>query len=73
MDTFFSKGWDGIPFSLFESAHLVILLIIVIVNLWMLRFRGAPESTLKAVRWTMAIILWVNEAAWHAWNLYLGT
>lgn len=73
MGDFFSKGWDGTPFILFETAHLVILLIIVIVNLWMLRFRGAPESTRKAVRWTMAIILWINEAAWHAWNLYLGT
>ena len=73
MDIFFSKGWAGAPFNLFESAHLVILLIIVVVNLWMLRFRDASESTKKAVRWTMAIILWVNEAAWHVWNLYLGT
>jgi hypothetical integral membrane protein (TIGR02206 family) len=73
MDNFFSKGWDGATFSLFESAHLVILLIIVVVNVWMLRFRNAPEPTRKTVRWTMAIILWVNEAAWHVWNLYLGT
>jgi hypothetical integral membrane protein (TIGR02206 family) len=73
MDTFFSKGWDGETFSLFESAHLVILLTIVIINLWMLRFRNTPESTQKAVRWTMAIAIWVNEAAWHVWNLYLGT
>jgi hypothetical integral membrane protein (TIGR02206 family) len=73
MDTFFSKSWDGQPFSLFESAHLVILLIIVVINLWLLRFRNAPESTHKAVRWTLAIAIWVNEAAWHVWNLYLGT
>jgi len=73
MGTFFSKGWGGPPFVLFEQAHLAILLIIACVNLWMLRFRGASESTLKAVRWTMAIVLWVNEAAWHVWNLYLGT
>jgi hypothetical integral membrane protein (TIGR02206 family) len=73
MGTFFSKGWDGPAFVLFESAHLVILLIIVIINIWMLRFRGSSESTRKAVRWTMAIILWVNEAAWHVWNIYLGT
>lgn len=73
MDTFFSKGWGGAPFSLFEAAHLVILLVIIVVNLWLLRFRGAPDPTRKAVRWTMAITLWVNEAAWHAWNLYLGT
>jgi hypothetical integral membrane protein (TIGR02206 family) len=73
MENFFSKGWDGVTFSLFESAHLVILLIIVVVNVWMLRFRNAPEPTRKAVRWTMAIVLWVNEAAWHVWNLYLGT
>jgi hypothetical integral membrane protein (TIGR02206 family) len=73
MDALFSKGWDGAPFSLFESAHLVILLVIVAVNLWLLRFKDAPENTRIAVRWTMAIILWVNEAAWHAWNLYLGT
>jgi len=73
MGVFFSKGWDRAPFVLFESAHLVILIVIAVVNLWMLRFRGAPESTLKAVRWTMAIVLWVNEASWHVWNLYLGT
>jgi hypothetical integral membrane protein (TIGR02206 family) len=73
MGAFFSKGWDGSPFILFEAAHLVILLIIVVVNIWLLRFKGASEPTRKAVRWTMAIILWVNEAAWHVWNLYLGT
>ena len=73
MGNFLSKGWDGSVFILFESAHLIILLIIVVVNIWMLRFKDAPESTRKAVRWTMAIILWVNEAAWHIWNVYLGT
>lgn len=73
MNIFFSKGWDGAPFSLFEAAHLVILFVIAVVNLWLLRFRQAPEPTRKAVRWTMAITLWVNEAAWHVWNLYLGT
>jgi hypothetical integral membrane protein (TIGR02206 family) len=73
METFFSKGWDGPVFNLFESAHLIILLVIAIVNVWLLRFRDAPEPTRKAIRWTMAIVLWVNEAAWHVWNLYLGT
>jgi hypothetical integral membrane protein (TIGR02206 family) len=73
MDIFFTRGWDGVPFSLFESAHLAILLIIVVVNLWLLRFRQAPDAVRKTVRWTMAIVLWVNEAAWHVWNLYLGT
>ena len=48
MNTFFSKGWDGQPFSLFESAHLVILLAIVVINLWMLRFRNAPEFNPKS-------------------------
>ncbi len=73
MGQFFTKTWDGLPFILFEPAHLAILLVIVLVNLWMVRFKGAPESTLKKVRWTMAIVLWVNEAAWHVWNIYLGT
>jgi len=73
MGNFLSKGWDGPVFILFESAHLVILLIIVVVNLWMLRLKESNKSTRKAVRWTMAIILWVNEAAWHVWNVYLGT
>lgn len=73
MGAFFSKGWDGSPFNLFEAAHLIILLVIVVVNLGLLRFKGASEPTRKAVRWTMAIVLWVNEAVWHVWNLYLGT
>jgi hypothetical integral membrane protein (TIGR02206 family) len=73
MINFFSKTWSGDPFQLFESVHLVILLIIVLFNLWLLRFKGAPEATLKKVRWTMTIVLWLNEAAWHLWNIYLGT
>jgi hypothetical integral membrane protein (TIGR02206 family) len=73
MSDFFSKTWSGDTFQLFEAAHLAILLIIILFNLWLLRFRGASETTLKKVRWTMAIVLWINEAAWHLWNIHLGT
>jgi hypothetical integral membrane protein (TIGR02206 family) len=73
MGQFFSKAWDGAPFTLFEPVHLIILLMIILFNLALLRFKGAPEATLKKIRWAMAIVLWVNEAVWHLWNIYLGT
>jgi hypothetical integral membrane protein (TIGR02206 family) len=36
-------------------------------------FRGASEPVLRKVRWTLAIVLWSNEIAWHLWNVAIGT
>ncbi len=72
MAQYFAYDYHGAPFVLFGTWHLVSLSFFVLLNFAMLGFRKASEQTRRKVRWTMAIILWVNESAWHLWNLYWG-
>ena len=72
MAQFFIYDYTGNPFILFGKWHLVALAVIVMINFFMLFFRKASVQTRTTVRWVMAIILWVNETAWHVWNIYWG-
>jgi len=49
------------------------LLIILLLNLYLLRFKRKDESTRIKLRFTLAIILLLDESAWHLWNIYHGT
>ena len=73
MEQYFTKDYTGAPFELFGTAHLVTLGIVLLINLIM-PFIGkrASEQQRKTIRQTMAIILVVNELAWHAWNIWTG-
>ena len=72
MEQFFAGNYSGPAFELFGPAHFAALAAIVLLNLLLLRFKGADERTRHTVRWTMAIILWANEFAWHIWNASVG-
>jgi hypothetical integral membrane protein (TIGR02206 family) len=72
MGQFFTGDYQGAAFELFGPTHLAALLALVLLNLFMLRFKGADERTRHTIRWTMAIILWANEFAWHLWNYAVG-
>jgi hypothetical integral membrane protein (TIGR02206 family) len=72
MSQYFAYDYTGAPFVLFGTWHIVALLVIVAINFAMLGFRKASEKTQRTVRWTMAIVLWLDEASWHIWNLYWG-
>jgi hypothetical integral membrane protein (TIGR02206 family) len=72
MEKFFAGDYPGPAFEFLGAAHLGAMLLIVLLNLSLLRFKNADEKTRSRVRWTMAIILWVNEIAWHAWNYAVG-
>lgn len=72
MSQFFSVTYAGPPFKLFGAAHWGALIFLLLLNLFLLRFRHADESTRKTVRWVLALILWVNEIAWHVWNYAVG-
>lgn len=72
MDNLFARDWDGAPFILFGPAHLATLLALIFLNIWLLRFRGAPENTRAKIRLTLAIVLWLNESAWHLWKYSIG-
>lgn len=73
MDSFFSYNYTGKPFALFGAAHIGALLAIFLLNIYLLRYRNKDESVRRKVRLTMAIILWVNEASMHLWNIVYGT
>jgi len=72
MDQYFTYDYIGNPFQLFGIWHLVALAVIVSLNFALLGFRKSSEKTKKAVRWTMAIVLWLDEISWHVWNIYWG-
>ena len=69
---YFAGNYHGAPFVLFGPAHILTLFVVALFILGLLRFKDAPESTLYKVRWTLAIVLWLNELAYHAWNLSIG-
>jgi hypothetical integral membrane protein (TIGR02206 family) len=73
MDSFFSYSYTGNPFAFFGAAHIGALLAIFLLNIYLLRYRNKDESVRRKVRLTMAIILWVNEATLHSWNIVYGT
>ena len=72
MTQYFLYDYPGNPFILFGTWHLVSIAFFVALNFALLSLRKASEKTRRIVRITMAVILWVNEAAWHVWNLYWG-
>lgn len=72
MTQFFAGDYSGPAFELFGAAHIGALAFLLLLNLFLFRFKNASETTKGKVRWTMALILWGNEIAWHAWNYILG-
>ena len=73
MGEFFAKDYTGAPFTLFDSAHLAALAVIFLVNILVivLRKRFSPRGK-NIFRITLAIVLVVNETAWHLWNVFTG-
>ena len=69
---FLSYDFHGSPFVLFGPPHIVALLVIFLINLAILGFRKASERTLRIVRWSMAIMLCVDDFSWQIWNAFWG-
>lgn len=69
---YFSKTWAGPGFVMFGPAHLGMLLAIILLNLWLLRFKNAPEKTKRTISLALALILWMNKSAWHIWKYAIG-
>lgn len=72
MIDFFAEDFQGPAFEYFGAIHLAVLCGFVLLNLFLLRFRNAPDSTKAAIRWLLALILLGNEIAWHYWNYIHG-
>ncbi|MBI4759734.1 MAG: TIGR02206 family membrane protein [Chloroflexota bacterium] len=72
MEKFFAGNYAGPAFQLFGAAHLGALLALALLNMYLFRFKHAEERARSRVRWILALILWGNEIAWHAWNYAAG-
>jgi hypothetical integral membrane protein (TIGR02206 family) len=72
MTEFFAANFHGQAFELFGTAHFAALGVLLLLNLFLLRFKNASDGTKSAIRWMLALILLVNEIAWHYWNYVVG-
>jgi hypothetical integral membrane protein (TIGR02206 family) len=69
---FLAADYQGGAFELFGATHLAALGALVLLNLLLLRFKDSSDGTKGTLRWLLALILWVNELAWHYWNYSIG-
>ena len=73
MGRYFALVYDGTPFQLFGTEHLIALAIIVLFCFSYFYFRTIwSEKDRKIVRWVFAIAIVVNETALHIWSAYWG-
>jgi hypothetical integral membrane protein (TIGR02206 family) len=72
MGTYFTGDYSGAAFQLFGPAHLAALAVILLMNVFLIRFRRSDERTKNLLRWSLAIIIWVDELAWQIWNFAVG-
>lgn len=72
MENFLAGNYTGTPFQFLGVAHLSALVFLFLLNLHLLRYRNSTDSAKTKVRWVLALILWVNEFAWHYWNYAVG-
>ena len=73
MGQFFAKDWSGAPFIILGGPHLVVIGLILLVNLSIYYFRKRFTPRARNIfRWTLAIILVVDEIGWHVWHIAIG-
>ena len=73
MGNFFVKDWNGAPFELFGTAHLIGLAFIALVNVYLVYFRDHSSAVARRnFRYGLAVVLLLNEIAWHLWNWATG-
>jgi len=72
MDRYFALDYPGPAFALLGIPHVAALTTLLLLNVGLLRLRGASERTRSAARLVMAATLWGAELSWHAWNISKG-
>lgn len=72
MGQFFAWDYHGAPFELFGTAHIVGLFALLLLNFCLLLYKRSDDAIRARVRLILALTLWINENAWHAWMLFHG-
>ncbi len=73
MSEFFAADFHGVPFQLFGPLHWSALAFVAFFGaaIIVLGRRGGPR-TRRALRYSMAALLWGNEILWHWWHWRSG-
>lgn len=69
MAQYFAWNYPGPAFQFLGTAHIAALSGIVLLNLFLVRFKNSAEQTKHTIRWTLGIVLWANEIGWHLWHI----
>ncbi len=72
MTSLLSGDYHGPAFEYLGAAHLGALAFLVLLNLYLIRFRNASDRTKGTIRWVLALVLVLNEIAWHYWTYSVG-
>ncbi len=73
MEKYFALTYEGTPFELFGTPHLIALAIITLCCFSYTYFRKIwGEKERKIIRWVFAIAIVVTESTLHIWSLYWG-
>ena len=74
MFEYFSPHYDGDPFRLFDTPHLVAIVVIVTAAVALISFaRAGSAGRRRRLRLALAFFLLLNELGWHLWNLSAGS
>lgn len=74
MGEFFTGDWQGAPFELFGTAHMIALIVVAFsIMTVIILARRAAEKGRQAIKWGLAATLLINEVAFHVWNMAVGT
>ena len=73
MGDFITNDYHGRPFQFLGIPQIVTLVLLVFLNIYLLRDRQKDENARARTRWTIAIVLWVNELLFHVWHIYYGS
>ncbi len=73
MGQYFAKDYNGGPFVLYGTGHIIALATILAACLSLASMRKWDERQKKIILYVMGGLLFVNETGWHIWNIYWGT
>ena len=70
MGDYITNDYKGAPFQFLGIPQIVALILLVLLNILLLRDKKKDDQSRAKTRWTLAIILLVNELLYHVWHIY---